>query len=104
MPLVRDPTLCPICGEERPTGERYPLLVCTSCASRTRDAAGAPVGIFNTGLMGTGAAAHYPDGSAADLENMGAAGWPVFVVYIEGARCAAQEAYVGGIVISLIDD
>lgn len=55
--------------------------------------------VYNTALLGTGAAGYYTDASNAQLENVGSVGWPVLVVYVDGIRCLAQEARFGGIVI-----
>lgn len=87
-------THCPICGAEMPFSQRCPRAVCQSCARRAASPDGRPLRFGNVALSG-GFAAHYADtgepypGSHDCL--------------IDGVRCHADEAHMGGIVIEVVE-
>lgn len=86
---------CPICAGQTATSQRYPHHLCRACVDRITDAAGQPVKVGNTSPRGTGVAAFYDGGIAAELEETRFG----LIVYCDGIRCTATEAYMGGIVI-----
>ncbi|SDR87243.1 hypothetical protein SAMN04489834_0420 [Microterricola viridarii] len=63
--------------------------------ARSTDAAGRPVRVGNTTPHGAGVAAFYDGGMPAELEETRFG----LIVYCDGIRCEAAEAYMGGIVI-----
>jgi hypothetical protein len=80
---------CPICGAEVAYSPRYPRYICRSCAARASSADGRLLGFGNEGVSG-GFVAWYADTG----EN-----YPGHECFIDGIRCHANDAYLGGIVI-----
>ncbi len=85
---------CPICLVEVYPDPRYPRHVCAHCAERAADEIGRPLGFFNESIYG-GFIAKYLDTG----EKRGS-----HVCYIDGAKCWADEARFGGIVIESMGD
>jgi len=84
---------CPICGEQQPAVPRYPGYLCRSCVARASTADGRRLVLVNTSLSG-GFAARY-----ADTEELCEEVTITHVVYVDGVRCWADEARLGGIVV-----
>jgi hypothetical protein len=84
---------CPICGTEQPAVSKYPDYLCRSCVSRASTAEGRRLVLVNTSLTG-GFAARY-----ADTEELCEEVTITHVVYVDGVRCWADEASLGGIVV-----
>jgi hypothetical protein len=82
---------CPICGEQMTADPRYPRRVCRACVERVCDEDGRPLRFYNTSLSG-GFLARYVD-SGTDCES--------HECFIDGVRCWADEAYMGGIVVQV---
>lgn len=82
---------CPLCGAPRPFDPRYPRAVCAACVEQARDAEGQPLVFYNEGLSG---------GFVAVVRATGAI-HPGRECYINGARCYADEARFGGIVVQV---
>jgi len=80
---------CPICGRAVPADPRYPDCVCDECALRATDEQNRPLRFYNESLSG-GFVGRYAD---TDEERRS------HVCFIDGARCWADEAHLGGIVI-----
>jgi hypothetical protein len=80
---------CPICGSSVSTNPRYPTAVCPACVERAVDEHGRPLRFYNRSLSG-GLQAIYADSGE---ERAGHACW------IDGARCWADEAHLGEIVV-----
>lgn len=80
---------CPICATELPLNPRYPRCVCQDCAAKARSADSRPLAFFNETLSG-GFLANYADTG----EN-----YTGRECYIDGVKCWADEAKMGGIVI-----
>lgn len=80
---------CPLCGAALPISTRYPRYVCASCAAGAVDLDGHPVEFSNEGLSG-GLVSSSP---RAPVESGRAS------CLIEGVRCVAEEAHMGGVVI-----
>jgi hypothetical protein len=86
---------CPICGRPRPHSERYPDAVCAECVERATDDAGRrlifsnlfpeSLGGFQALYADTRERIPTPDDECECL--------------IDGVRCVAREAYLGGIVV-----
>jgi hypothetical protein len=86
---------CPICGTPLPFFDpRYPRAVCATCVRKACDEHGRPLEFFNEG-MGGGFVAVYRDTGEPR------AGHGCF---IEGKRCYADEARLGGIVVQVLEE
>jgi hypothetical protein len=85
--------LCPICSVRVEANPRYPRYVCRTCSSKALSGDGRPLKFYNTGLSG-GFSAQYADtGETHDGHHC----------FIDGVPCYADEAYMGGIVISVVE-
>lgn len=82
---------CPICGERIKVNPRYPRQVCATCVERACDEDGRLLWFYNTSLSG-GFLARYVD-SGEDRDS--------HVCFIDGVRCRADEARMGGIVVQV---
>lgn len=80
---------CPLCGSPRPHSERYPDHVCADCVERAVDETGRALTFFNLGFGG-GFGARYRDTGEPRTSH---------ACWIDGARCRADEARFGGIVV-----
>ncbi len=80
---------CPICSTEVAVSERYPNYVCDECFLRATDEEGRSLRFSNVSLSG-GFAAIYSD-THEERES--------HICYIDGVKCRADEAHLGGIVI-----
>lgn len=80
---------CPICSAEVAPSARYPKYVCEKCCMRAADEAGRPLRFTNVSFSG-GFAAIYDDTHEERDSH---------ICYINGVRCWADEAHMGGIVI-----
>lgn len=87
---------CPICHAPVQLSPRYPHYLCRACGKRITDAAGRQITLRTISQSVAGAYGEYEDGSRTELE---AATPYSVIVYCDGVRCQAQEAYMGGIVI-----
>jgi len=72
---------------------RYPRYACRSCAERACDADGARLAFSNASMSG-GYMARY---AATGAE------YPSHECFIDGVRCHADEAHMGGIVVRPTD-
>ena len=85
--------LCPICSVRVEANPRYPRYVCRTCSGKALSRDGRPLKFYNTGLSG-GFSAQYADtGETYDGHHC----------FIDGVPCYADEAYMGGIVISVVE-
>ena len=84
-------TACPLCGGRMDADVRHARRVCNSCVERACDEEGRPLRFFNTGLSG-GFVARLADGGANRESHE---------CFIDGVRCWADEAYLGGIVVEV---
>lgn len=85
---------CPICSSSVPFSERYPRYVCNKCYLKATDELGRPLRFANVSFSG-GFAALYADTHEERDSH---------VCYIDGIKCWADEAHMGGIVIQPIVD
>ena len=86
---------CPNCNTSVWPNPRYPHHLCRVCANRLSDAHGRPIALRTISQSMTGAWGEYEDGSHTDLE----ATTRGVIVFCDGVRCQAREAYFGGTVI-----
>jgi hypothetical protein len=84
---------CPLCNAPVHYSPRYPRWVCYECYKKAADENGRPLAFTNEALSG-GFIAFY-----ADTEEMRDS----HICYIDGVRCWADEAHMGGIVIQPIE-
>ena len=84
-------TTCPLCGRRVDADVRHPRRVCETCVGRARDEEGRPLRFFNTGFSG-GFVARLADGGMERESHE---------CVIDGVRCWADEAYLGGIVVEV---
>ena len=77
------------------SSQRYPHHLCRACAMLISDANGRPITVRTISQSMAGAYGEYDDGSCTDLEATRSG----VIVYCNGVRCQAREAYFGGIVI-----
>lgn len=82
---------CPICGEQMAANPRYPHQVCGACVERACDEDGHPLRFYNTSLSG-GFVSRYAD-DGVDRES--------HECFIDGVKCWADEAYLGGIIVQV---
>lgn len=80
---------CPICGTSVSESSRYPRHLCATCAAKVRSADGRSLTFANAHLSG-GFVARYADTGE---------GYPSHECFVDGVKCHADEAYLGGIVI-----
>lgn len=85
---------CPLCGAAMRFDPRYPRAVCPQCAAQARDSSGRLLDFYNEGLSG---------GFVALIRATGEP-YPSHECFINGARCRADEARFGGIVIQVIEE
>ncbi|MGD2147734.1 MAG: hypothetical protein PVH41_13645 [Anaerolineae bacterium] len=85
---------CPICGDGMPGNPRYPRQVCESCVKRACDELGSPLVFYNTTLSGGFQAR---DAGSGEIRYG-------HVCHIDGIRCWADAAHLGGIVVEVNDD
>jgi hypothetical protein len=82
---------CPICGRLGEVSPRYPRYICVECAHRAVDENERPLKFSNVALSG-GFEARYADTNEISDSH---------VCYVDGVRCYADEAHMGGIVVSI---
>lgn len=85
--------ICPICTTDVRENSRYPDYLCRNCAARVTDADGRAVKYMNTS-PGTpniieSLTASYADGTPYMSQ----------ICFVDGVRCHAREAHMGGIVV-----
>ena len=85
---------CPICGDPLPVSSRYPDYICSACVEKAKDELGRPVEFYNVSVSG-GFKAVYIDTQEERNSH---------VCFIEGRRCWASEAHLGGIVVQPVED
>jgi hypothetical protein len=84
---------CPICGKVGPFDPRYPRCICTECASRATDEKGRGLMFTNESVSGGFIAMYRDTGETSDSH----------ICYVDGLRCWADEAHMGGTVVSIYD-
>jgi hypothetical protein len=89
-----DDYYCPICGKAGESSPRYPRYICVECAHRAVDENGRQLKFSNVALSGGFEAKYAATGEVRDNH----------ISYVDGVRCLADEAHMGGIVVSVDDD
>lgn len=85
--------VCPICNTASERSPRYPKYICVECARRAVDKAGRELDFSNESVSG-GYVAWYRD-TREPYES--------HICYVDGRTCWADEAHMGGIVVSVYD-
>lgn len=85
---------CPICGVAGEPSPRYPRYICVNCAKRATSESGRPLKFFNESMSG-GFVSLYADNNEP---------YNGHVCYVDGRKCFAGEAHMGGIVVSIYDE
>lgn len=81
--------VCPVCGNKVIDNPRYPTYVCSTCMANAENEQQQKVQFFNED-MGVGCIG-FIRGTQIPYESN--------ICFINGVKCIAQEAYMGGIVI-----
>ncbi len=84
---------CPICSANVEPNVRYCDYVCFDCCRKAVDETGRSLGFGNESFSG-GFVAWYKDTEETRLSN---------ICFIDGVKCWADEAHMGGIVIRLYE-
>lgn len=88
-----DEQRCPICKAPVAVNPRYPQYVCPACVRRAVDGGGRGVRFMNTTPLGM-VSAHDVDTGQRVSEDV----W-FFLCFVDGVRCPAVEAHLGGVVV-----
>jgi hypothetical protein len=83
---------CPICERPMPINVRYPKAVCSECIKRAVDESNRPLNFYNQSTTG-GFMAVYVDTGEERTSH---------ICFIDGIKCRADEAHLGGIVVSVM--
>jgi hypothetical protein len=84
---------CPICNNPRQENPRYPNAVCPTCAEQATDERGRLILFYNESMSG---------GFRAEVKETGEL-YNSHICYVNGVKCWAEEAHMGGIVIAPIE-
>jgi hypothetical protein len=90
---MKDYYVCPVCGKSGERSPRYPKQICVECGKRATDGSGRPLEFSNESVSG-GYVAWYRD-TREPYES--------HICYVDGRTCWADEAHMGGIVVSVYD-
>jgi len=85
---------CPVCGKAGEVSPRYPRYICVECAHRAVDEHGRRLQFSNVAFSGGFEARYVDSGELRESHKC----------YFDGIRCIADEAHMGGIVVSLDSD
>lgn len=88
------PQVCPVCRAQVAPSLRYPRYHCAACAARATDEQGRPLRFHNESLSGGFVAVYADSGDQRASHHC----------MVDGLRCRADEAYMGGIVIRPLED
>ncbi|OIN88204.1 MAG: hypothetical protein COS37_04195 [Anaerolineae bacterium CG03_land_8_20_14_0_80_58_20] len=83
---------CSICNKTIQAFQRYPRRVCQECAARAKSKDNRPLAFYNESLSGGYLAQYADDGTKYNSHEC----------YIDGIRCRADEAHLGGVVVQVI--
>lgn len=83
---------CPICNTNVQVSERYPDYICLDCVKRAKTEDGRKIEFSNIDASG-GYQAH------VKFLNIVAFAYDSHECFIDGVKCYANEAYMGGIVV-----
>jgi hypothetical protein len=89
--------VCHLCGAfnggQMEAPERYPTRICAACVLEAVDATGRSLRFGNTSLGGGFAATYLDTGQP----------YASHECFVRGVRCRADEAYFGGIVVTVVE-
>ena len=85
---------CPICGKAGEASPRYPKYICVECGHRAVDENGRQLKFTNVAVSGGFEARYMDTGEIRDSH----------ICWVDGVRCFADEAHMGGIVVSVYED
>jgi hypothetical protein len=92
---MRDAILhCPVCGAEKRENKRYPRYLCRACAAKVEDESGRRLEITNANSE-DGIRVAYADTGEERISRE---------CFVQGIRCWAREAHMGGVVVQAYDD
>ena len=91
---MTDEQRCPICSTSVQLSERYPRYVCHTCYLKAADEDGRSLKFSNESFSGGFRAIYADTREERDSHEC----------YIDGVRCWADEAHMGGIVIQPYGD
>jgi DNA-directed RNA polymerase subunit RPC12/RpoP len=89
--MNRTDYFCPICRASLDYYSRYPNYVCSRCLEKVTDEKGRGLSFFNEGMYGGFKAVYTDNDEKRDSRTC----------YIDGVKCFADEAYMGGIVVQV---
>ena len=84
---------CPLCETPGPPDPRYPHCICVECSRRATDEDGRGLRFTNESVSGGFIAIYRDTGETRDSH----------ICYVDGRRCWADEAHMGGTVVSIYD-
>lgn len=84
-----DTQRCPVCGAPRAFRERYPRSLCAACVRRAVDERGRPLDFFNEDGGGGLTVVVRSTGERRESP----------LCWVDGVRCRAEEARMGGVVV-----
>ncbi|MBB5636262.1 hypothetical protein HDE68_002150 [Pedobacter cryoconitis] len=87
----KDEQFCPACKRGVVVSSRYPNYVCRDCVLLATDEEGKALEFFNSDIFGHGCVGSYKDSEEVYGSN---------ICYIKGIKFEANEAYMGGIVVT----
>jgi hypothetical protein len=90
---MSDDYQCPICGKLGERSPRYPRYICVECGHRATDRDGRPLWFTNVSVSG-GFEAYFRDSNEPYTSH---------ICYVDDVKCWADEAHMGGIVVSLYE-
>ena len=90
---MSDHYVCPICNIPGQRSPRYPKYICVECGRRATDKTGRPLEFSNESASG-GYVAWYRDTHEP---------YESHICYVDSVPCWADEAHMGGIVVSVYD-
>ena len=85
---------CSICGKAGEASPRYPRCICVECGQRAVDENGRQLKFSNVAVS-SGFEARYKDTDEIRESHL---------CWVDGIRCFADEAHMGGIVVSVYED
>ena len=84
---------CPVCGKQGESSPRYPRYICVECGHRATDENCRGLWFTNESVSG-GFIAYYRDTNERRDSH---------ICFVDGVKCWADEAHMGGIVVSVYD-
>lgn len=99
---THDTQQCPICSAPVEPSPRYPTYICGTCVDRAVDDKGRRVRFYNIDAGG-GVQMLFPDNPRMVARAAKAPDYQL-ICYIDGKKCMATEAKMGGVVICPVNE